>query len=289
MKRIIGISLASSSRDHKATIKIGKDNFSLERYGTDGDFKKARDLFLRYDDKASAFGLGGIDFYLGINKMHKMHAAWNLTNGLKTPVFDGSGIKESIDTNSLEILSKKIDFSTKKIFMVCACNRKGMAKYLEHKAGEIIYGDFMFGLKIPLAVRNLTMGEFLADMVLPIATRLPYKYLYPLKKKKTQSKFQKYFDWADIIAGDFHYINRYSNALHKKIVITTTITKPDIDSMRKKGASLLVITTPNLNGRSFGSNLIEALLYAKFGKDYLIHLSEMDFKPEFIELDRIIL
>jgi hypothetical protein len=49
----------------------------------------------------------------------------------------------------------------------------------------------------------------------------------------------------------------------------------------------LVTSTPNLGGRSFGTNVIEAVLVALIGKrideitaeDYLMMLKEIDFRP----------
>lgn len=44
MKRIVSVSIGSSSRDHKVTIKILGQEFLIERIGTDGDIKKAIEI-----------------------------------------------------------------------------------------------------------------------------------------------------------------------------------------------------------------------------------------------------
>ena len=40
MKRIVSISIGSSSRDHRVETEILGEQFQIERIGTDGDIKK---------------------------------------------------------------------------------------------------------------------------------------------------------------------------------------------------------------------------------------------------------
>ena len=70
----------------------------------------------------------------------------------------------------------------------------------------------------------------------------------------------------DIIAGDFHIIKKFMpDKLPGKIIITNTVTTADREMLRKAGVKLLVTTTPCLDGRSFGTNVMEALLVALAG------------------------
>jgi hypothetical protein len=41
MKRVVSVSLGSSSRDHKATLQLLGQEVTIERIGTDGDIEKA--------------------------------------------------------------------------------------------------------------------------------------------------------------------------------------------------------------------------------------------------------
>jgi len=265
MKKVLGISLSSGERDHKAVVELKGEKISIERIGTDGDFEKARELFKRYDSEVDAFGLGGIDITLGISRRYKVRDAYKLINGLSTGVFDGNGIKHVLDRKSMEYVEKKgIDLMNKKVFMVCACNRRGMAEEFEKYRCNMVYGDFMFGLKLDIPVRSLRIGNVLAGLTLPIVTKLPHKFLYPIGKSQNERKprFTKYFKEADIIAGDFHYIYKYSpDNLDGKIMITTTTTSKDVKEMKERGVSCLITTTPEIDGRCFGSNIIEAMMH----------------------------
>ena len=64
MKKVISISLGSSTRDHIVKTEILGEEFIIERKGTDGDKKEACRLFTELDGKYDAFGIGGIDLYL---------------------------------------------------------------------------------------------------------------------------------------------------------------------------------------------------------------------------------
>lgn len=46
MKRAVSISLGSSKRNKKATIKFKDEEILVERIGTDGDVAKARQMYL---------------------------------------------------------------------------------------------------------------------------------------------------------------------------------------------------------------------------------------------------
>ena len=81
------------------------------------------------------------------------------------------------------------------------------------------------------------------------------------------SRYSRYYHMADIIAGDFLYIKRYlPDDLNGKIIVTNTVTLQDVQLLKERGVKLLVTSTPEFNGRSFGTNVIEALIVSLSGK-----------------------
>jgi len=46
MKKVLGVSLGSSTRDHKVQIEILGEKVEIERRGTDGDVKKMIQILL---------------------------------------------------------------------------------------------------------------------------------------------------------------------------------------------------------------------------------------------------
>jgi hypothetical protein len=65
------------------------------------------------------------------------------------------------------------------------------------------------------------------------------------------------------------------------------VTQHNVDELRARHVARLVTTTPNLGGRSFGTNVMEAAMLAILGKrwdevsdaDYRALLARLDFRP----------
>jgi hypothetical protein len=273
MKNIVSVSIGSSKRDHTVEIEIFGEKIKLQRIGTDGDIKKAQDLIKELDGKVDAIGLGGIDLYLWAGgRRYVIKDALKLKNAAKiTPVVDGSGLKNTLERDVIRYLERETEIikPSRKVLLVSAVDRFGMAEALIEAKCDVIFGDFIFSLHLPIPLRSLSSVDILARVLLPVLTRLPFQILYPTgeKQEKIQPKYSKYYEWAEIIAGDFHFIKRYMPENVKgKIIITNTTTSEDVEFLRKKGISILVTTTPELEGRSFGTNVMEAMLVALIGK-----------------------
>ncbi len=104
---------------------------------------------------------------------------------------------------------------------------------------------------------------------MPVASRLPFSWVSPVgeSQNKRTPKGVKYFNWGTIIAGDCHYITRYMpDSLEGKVIVTNTTTTEDVALFRNAGAKYLLTTTPVLEGRSFGTNMMEAALVAVSGR-----------------------
>lgn len=271
-KHIISISLGSSERDAQAVVKLGGVELLVERRGTDGDFAKARQLMEQYDGKADAIGLGGTDLYVcaGSKRYTFRESARLIAKVKHTPVLDGSGLKNSLERRLIRklVADKVLDFQNRKVLLVCGVDRFGMAEALLEAGAQLTFGDLLFGLNINKPLYSLQSLEWWAKLLAPVVTRLPVSYLYPMgeEQQKRTPKFSQYFLENDIIAGDFHFIRKFMpDALPGKIIITNTVTGADRAMLKAAGVKLLITTTPCLEGRSFGTNVMEALLVASIG------------------------
>lgn len=292
MKRIISISLGSSKRDDEVCVRFMDEDFLLKRIGADGDKDRALQMIRQWRGQVAAFGLGGTDLYIyaGKNRYTFTESLEFVKAAGTTPIFDGSGLKNTLEQNVIQNLQKDdlIDFRGMPILLVCGVDRFGMAKALTAAGGDVVFGDLMFGLHLPIAIKSLTQLNWLAQFIAPVVTKLPIHYVYPVGKAQEirQPKFITYFQRAKIIAGDFHFIRRHMpEDMTGKIVITNTVTSADLAFLKRAGIKLLVTTTPRFGGRSFGTNLIEALLAVLAKKDgrnncsYTDLLEELKIKP----------
>jgi len=298
MKKVVSVSLGSSKRDKTSVVRILDQDFEISRIGTDGDKKRFAELIAELDGKVDAIGLGGIDRYLWVDdKRYTIRDADHLARIAKvTPVVDGSGVKNTLERRTVEYLHNNglVDFSQKNVLVVCAVDRFGMAQAIWRLAKSVIYGDLMFNLHIPIPMRSYSTVRILAYMFLPLICRLPFEWLYPVGKEqeKTTPKYEKYFQWADVIAGDFHIIKRYmptpeSGALDGKTIITNTLTPEDTQMMAQRRVGMVVTSTPEYEGRYYATNVYEGVLITLLGKrpeevtpaDYEELLARLGWKP----------
>jgi hypothetical protein len=228
-----------------------------------------------------------------------------LRDGLKllravkhTPVVDGSGLKNTLEREAVGYLDAALatPLRNRRVLMVSALDRFGMAQALVAAGADVIFGDFIFALDLDRPVRGLDEFEEMARKYLPDACKLPFQFFYPTGKKQDrppQPKYPEYYDDADIIAGDFHFMRQYMpDRLDGKLVLTNTVTARDIEDLRVRGVATLVTTTPDFAGRSFGTNVVEAALIALLGKtpadvteaDYGRLLAQLGLRPRIVHL-----
>lgn len=294
-KKVVSISLGSSKRDHTAYAELLGKKFKVERIGTDGDFKKAIKLLRQMDGKVDAFGLGGADFYLGAGeKRYIIRDLLKVKNAVsKTPFVDGGGIKNTLERDVVEVLRNEgIKLKGKKVLMPSAVDRFGIAEAFYNAGCKTLFGDFIFGLGLPIPMRTIKTLKILAKLLLPILTKLPFRILYPIgaEQEKTPSKkYQKYYLDADIIAGDFLYIRKYMpDDLSGKMMITNTLTANDLNELKKRNLDILVTVTPEFSGRYFGTNVVDAIVVSLINKpveeitdkDYRDMLFKLKFTPK---------
>jgi hypothetical protein len=299
MKRAVSVSLGSKTRDKKVTITLLGEEITIERIGTDGDVDKAIQLYNELDGQVDALGVGGID--LGLHcagRYYPLYDAQKLVTGVRqTPVVDGGGLKLTLERGIAQFIEEEIgeQVQPKQVLITAGVDRYGSALSFEEAGYEIIFGDLGFALGIPIPIRSLRGLDILARIIAPIAGRLPLEFLYPTGEKQEEivPKFGKWYAWATVICGDCLYIKRHMpDRLDGKVIATNTTTPADVEAFRQRGVRYLVTCTPRLEGRSFGTNMMEAALVAVAAKgrplttDELQEMLErLEFKPTYQRLN----
>ncbi len=301
MKRAVSISIGSSKRDKAVEVTLLGEKVSIERIGTDGDMEAAALKYKELDGKVDAFGVGGADLGAIIEgKFYPFHSVQKLVRFVqKTPVVDGGGLKNTLENKAPALLDRKIGDYLKsrgrKVMVTVGVDRWGLSKSFVEAGYETVFCDMMFALDVPIPIRSIGGLKTLAAILIPIVTRFPFEWLYPTGEKQEQRvpKFVKWYQWATVVAGDCHYIKRHMpDDMQGKVVVTNTTTPEDVALFKKCGVKYLITTTPVLDGRSFGTNMMEAALVAASGKGRPLtwpELSEMidqlHFEPQLQELN----
>lgn len=302
MKKVVSVSLGSAKGDFQTTVRYLGQDIEISRTGTNGSLTGYAAKLRELDGKVDAIGLGGADMYVYAGgRRYTFREISKLAALVKqTPVVDGSGLKNTLERECVRYLNARgiVHFSEVNTLMVCAVDRFGMAEEIAAGGGPAIYGDLMFALGLPIPIRSFGLIRPLAALILPVAVRLPFRWLYPTGPKQdvARPRFGWAYSWADVIAGDRHMIRRRmpegEGSLAGKTIITNTTTAEFRNEIARRGAKRLITTTPAFGGRSPGTNVMEAAIVAASGSgarsltpdDFSRMLEELHWKPEVTEL-----
>jgi hypothetical protein len=285
MKRAVSISIGSSKRDKAVEVELLGEKVSIERIGTDGDMEKAAQLYKEMDGKVDAFGVGGADLGLQVDdRWYPLYSVQPMVRFVeKTPLVDGAGLKNTLENKLAGFIDQKIGGYVqqhgKTALVTSGADRWGMATSFISHGYECVFGDIMFGLGMPFPLHSLKSLKLLASILLPVVSRLPFEWIYPTgeKQEKRIPKWEKFYEWGTVIAGDCHYVKRHiPERLEGKVIATNTTTEADVELFRQVGIKYLVTSTPVLEGRSFGTNMMEAALVAVSGKGRKLNHDELN-------------
>jgi hypothetical protein len=278
MRKIVSISVGSSSRDHTTRhIFLGQE-CELSRQGTNGDFEKAVKRYAEMDGRVDAFGVGGVEFFLRVGKQHYyFRDVSRIRRAIRiSKVGDGNGVKGLLERRAFQALEKHLNEREDRTLkgmpalLTTAVDRYGMGESMVDAGLDVTFGDFMFALGIPLAIKKLSTVRLVAATLLPVITNLPFTWFYALgseQDKPPQPKWEKYYQQAQVLGGDFIQIRQYMpDDLTGKIIVTNTTTAKNVEELRERNLHILVTVTPRLEGRSFGTNVMEATLLALMDK-----------------------
>ncbi len=188
---------------------------------------------------STQFGLGGIDVYLyaGSHRYALRDGLRLLEAATLTPVVDGSGLKNTLERKAVRFMQEElsIDLRGRRVLMVSALDRFGMAQALVDAGADVLFGDFIFALDKDMPVRDLHEFERMAEKYLPDACKLPFQFVSSDRKKQEKPpdpKYPQYYEQAEIIAGDFHFMRQFMpDRLDGKIVLTNTVTQANVEEL----------------------------------------------------------
>lgn len=276
MRRVVSVSLGSPSRDWSADLTPLGVELTLERRGVGRDYAAYEQALreLDADPEVAAIGLGGINrFLFGGERRYELRRAQELSAAVRSkPVCDGAGLKQEWEPYLIARAAAEgaLSLAGRRALMVCAVDRWGMAEALAAEGAEVVFGDLMFALGLPIPIRGWSTLRRLAAALLPVlCRRVPFEWLYPTGESRDIPRYGSWYGWADVLAGDWKFLGRHlpqgPDSLAGKTVITNTTTPADVARLRERGAAVLMTTTPSLGGRSFGTNVVEAAASALTG------------------------
>lgn len=301
IKEVVGVSIGSSKRDHEVVLQLLGQDVRIRREGTNGDMAEAVRRLRSLDGRVDAFGLGGIDLFLrAAGRDYYFRDALQFRRAVsQTPLVDGSGLKGAVEADVVRFMREDLGLplAGKRVLMTSAVDRWGMAHAFYDAGCEMTCGDLLYALGIDVMLHDHATLVRFVHALMPVVRQLPFKWLYPTEadhETAIDTKHADLYENADVVAGDYKYVRRWMPAdMSGKWVVTNTTTAEDVEFLRQRGVELLVTSTPRLDGRSFGTNVMEATLVAVAGskeplsaEEYLGLLGRVGFKPDVRWLQR---
>jgi len=303
IKEVVSVSIGSSKRDHEVVVELFGEQFRIRREGTDGDMDRAVARFKELDGKIAAFGLGGIDLFLSAaGRDYHFRDAKRFREAVKvTPILDGTGLKGAVEADVVRFMREDLGLALegKRVLVTSAVDRWGMTEGFYDAGCAVTAADLLYALGIDIMLRDRRTLERVVRLIAPIAVMLPFSWLYEAEadhetEVEAQSKHSTLYHDADIIAGDYKYVRKYMpHDMSGKWIVTNTTTAEDVEFCRSRGVELLITSTPRLEGRSFGTNVIEATMVALDGAQgrlaparYMELLRGVGFTPDVQWLQR---
>ena len=299
MKRAVSVSLGSSKRDTDQVIELLGEQVRIERRGVNGDLKAARALIAELDGEVDCIGLGGLDLYLQWSgrRYYFREGRYLAAAAARSPVVCGAGLKHTLERRTVSMLNESVAWRGRRVLMTAAVDRFGMTEALLQHGADVRFGDLAFALGLPVFLRSARVLDGVARTIGAIVVQFPIKWLYATgssqDKTTTTERYASAFRWAEVVAGDWHFIRRYAPArLDGLTVLTNTTTAADVAFLSAAGAARLVTTTPRYRGRSIATNLLEAALVAVHGglldeAAYEAALDAMPYRPTEVALDEV--
>lgn len=290
--RVVSVSRGSSRRDARMEMTLLGRRVVMERIGTDGNVAEAARTYERLRDEVDAFGLGGMDLELHVaGRAYRIRESVALARHAgATPVVCGAGLKSTLERRAVETLDAEVGWRGRRVLLPSAADRWGMAEALDRAGALLTIGDFAFLLGLPLPQHDLAAFERRVRVIAPIVVRAPMAWIYPTGTKQERAVTgwrARWFDQAEVVAGDWHLIARYAPPdLSGKTVLTNTTTSADLDDLASRGVRRVATTTPRIGGRSLPTNLLEAAFVAVAARhplpldDLDAMVAEADLSPD---------
>ncbi len=274
MKQAVSVSLGSAAGDFVREITLAGQMVRVTREGTNGDMDRARRRIEELDGTVDALGLGGIDISLAVGSERFLigDGVRLAEAATKTPIVDGSGLKNTLERRVVRTLAASGRITPQSsVLMVSALDRFGMADAFAEMGCPCVFGDLIFNIGLDFPLTTLAEIEELAKKYRSRLLTIPFQQLYPTGAAQdvlsADPRYAKYYEAADVIAGDGHLILRHlpPSLPPGKGVVTNTTRPHSLARLADAGISWIATTTPEMDGLSGGTNLMEAALVAVIG------------------------
>jgi len=270
MKKVVSVSLGSSSKDYEFQTRFLGEDFQVRRVGADEDEGKAWELLRRYQAEADAIGLGMIRDHYDIGSRRHVHKDTErlLKVVTRVPATTGADLRRLLQVRAVRHVQRKLGnyFNNNLVLFLSGMINYDMALAMSDYTPNLKFADAVLDTGAPAILTSLDQlevyarGAQLASSVLPTErlSRLPG--LSALRKETLTREMAK----CHVIVGTFDDIAVFGTPenLEGKTLITSAIDEDRLEFFKDCNVNLVVDVSPMLFDRVVGLNTIQAMILA---------------------------
>jgi predicted amino acid dehydrogenase len=297
MKSILILHLGEGEEAQE--INFLQQDVKMKRIGCSGSVAKATSLISAFDGKVDIIGLEGMPAQLQLGQARRNHefGAFLPAAASITPVVNGSGVRAGLERWGI-ILADRAQpgiFSQKRVLLTPGLNHEGMAQAFRRHTPNIRYADPVVYFALPdfPGIGSRRALDQVAGPTLEQLKDAPFRRITPQAGEARVMRAVAPFQWADVLAGDIGAIRRYApQNLARKTIVVPSASDQDLEDLRGRGVSIVIILIPNLTGsverNGWGDATVEAVLAALrlqpeaplVEDTYLDLIADLDWKPD---------
>ena len=275
MKKVVSVSLGSSSKDHNFQTRfLGKD-FAVSRVGADGDSGKAWELLRRHQSDADAIGLGMIQDHFDIGSRRHVHKETErlLKVVTRVPVTTGASLRRLLQVRAVRHVQRQLGkyFNNNLVLFLNGIVNYDMARAMSDYTPNLKFADAVLDTGSPVVLTSLDQlelyarGAQIAGSVIPRAA-IPSRQLAKLPGLSALRKeiLNREMAKCHVIVGTFDDLATFGTpeSLEGKTLITSAIDDDRLEFFKDCGVNLVVDVSPKLFDTVVGLNTIEAMILA---------------------------
>lgn len=270
MKKVVSVSLGSSSKDYEFKTRFLGRDFHIKRLGADGDEGKAWELLRRYQSEADAIGLGMLRDHYDIGSRWEVHADTDrlLKVVTRVPATTGADLRRMLQVRAVRHVQRKFGhyFNNNLVLFLSGLVNYDMAQAMGDYTPNLKFADAVLETGAPAVLTSLDQleiyarGAHLASPVIPTRGLSKIPGITRMKKGIVSREMAK----CHVIVGTFDDIAAFGGPdnLDGKTLITSAIDDDRLDYFRDCNVNLAVDVSPKLFERVVGLNTIQAMILA---------------------------
>jgi len=291
MKRVVSVSLGSSSKDYEFETRFLGHDFNVKRVGADDDEGRAWELLRRHQSSADAIGLGMIRDHYDVGAWRQVHEDTHrlLKVVTRVPATTGATLRRVLQVRAVRQVQKQLGnyFNNNLVLFLAGMANYDMARAMVDYTPNLRFADAVAATGAPAILTSLEQLELFARGAQLAASVLPTRRLSKLPgvHRLKQGVIAREMAQCHVIVGTFDDIAAFGDArnLQGKTLITSAIDDDRLEFFTRCKVNLAVDVSPLLFERVVGLNTIQAMILAALGIP-TEELSEHDLEEIVAEL-----